>query len=446
MKTELILRNQLHHGRSSRRAALLCLISGALVCARPAGAQPVVTNVAAAQQAPPSQLVNISYTISDQTHTNARITILVSKDSGATWTVPANSFTGAYGNVYVTPTPAAQSVVWNAGADWGGHYTVNGRVRVQANDSDLVVIPPATFYMGDSIGLGYPDETFHYVTISTAFNIEANLVTGGEWNLVVEAFAQANGYDLAPAQQGAASGPAFKAANHPVQQVQWYDAVKWCNARSQYEGATPVYYTDAGFTSVYKTGMNDNLYVNPAANGYRLPTEAQWECAARGGVGYQNFPWPGSNNISLSQANYTESFYYIGGPPTYSFTLPYYYEADTVPPGWTATTNSSLGGTYNANMTGGLPYTSPVGAYGTNGYGLWDMAGNVEEWCWDWYGQYYYYNGQIDPQGPATGTYRVARGGSWSEDPSHARCANRGYGAPSTANSSIGFRCVRGLF
>ena len=87
-----------------------------------------------------------------------------------------------------------------------------------------------------------------------------------------------------------------------MQTVNWYDCVKWCNARSQQEGLTPVYYTDAGLTQVYTNGETTTVYANWTANGYRLPTEAEWEKAARGGLSGQRFPW--GNTITESQANY----------------------------------------------------------------------------------------------------------------------------------------------
>jgi len=465
MKTRLF--QTVHRPNRGVMPGLACFLCGlvlALGLAPRATAQPVLANVTAIQQPLPSTLVNISYTISDVGHTNASVTIFVSKDAGATWTVPASSFTGAVGPyVSVGPTPTVQTVVWNAGADWGGHYSTTCRVRVQASDTDMQLIPAGYFYMGsrysDTDGL----EPVHAVTLTSAYNIEVNLVTGGEWNLVVEGYAQAHGYDLAPAQQNGASGPAFKAANHPVQQVMWYDAVKWCNARSQQEGVAPVYYLDPGYTVLYTTGMVDTVYMNTNALGYRLPTEAQWECAARGGLDFLRFPW-GTNpsetniNITLAQANYTENYVYnqYGNSPFY-FGLGFdsAYEADGPPPGLGETNSVYTYGSYNPNTAGGLPYTTPVASYGTNAIGLYDMAGNVAEWCWDWYYVWYYPQSPADdPLGPTypwsepgyTLTTRVARGGAWSQDPSYLRCACRGNYAPATASTSVGFRCVRGPF
>jgi formylglycine-generating enzyme required for sulfatase activity len=205
-----------------------------------------------------------------------------------------------------------------------------------------------------------------------------------------------------------------KAANHPVQTVTWYDVVKWCNARSQKEGKTPAYYTDAAMTQVYTNGQA-SPYVK-WDRGYRLPTEAEWEKAARGGLSGKRFPW--GDTITHNQANY------------YSSTS---YAYDT----------SSTRGYHPNYQAGGMPYTSPVDSFAANGYGLYDMAGNVWEWCWDWYSSSYYGSSPgTDPRGPASGSYRVFRGGGWYGSAWNSRSANRDDYYPTSRDYGIGFRPV----
>jgi len=280
------------------------------------------------------------------------------------------------------------------------------RVHGIAAPANMCLIPGGTFTMGDILD-GESDAIPTNVFVS-AFYMDANLVNYGQWQSVY-IWGTNNKYGFDNVGSG-------KASNHPVQTVNWYDVVKWSNARSQQAGLTPVYYTDAEFTLVYTNGDFDTIYPNWAANGFRLPTEAEWEKAARGGLNGNRFPW--GNTISESQAN---------------------YEGDT------NNFNYDLGSNgYNVAFNDGVfPYTSPVGSFAANGYGLKDMAGNVFEWCWDWYGTPY---GQIssgNPTGPAIGNARVERGGSWSNVAGYARCACRAFGYPNGTDQYVGFRCVR---
>jgi len=284
----------------------------------------------------------------------------------------------------------------------------------------MVLIPAGSFLMGNSIGdsdITDANPTNVYVS---AFFMDTNLVNLIIWNAVYTYAVALNGYSFDNAGD---AGAGYAANYYPVQTVSWYDCVKWCNARSQQAGLTSVYYTDAGFTQVYKTG--DVIpYVNWAANGYRLPTEAEWEKAARGGLSGRRFPW--GNLISEGQANY------YGDTNDLSY--------DLGPNGYNAI--GSIGGTN--------PATSPVGSFDMNGYGLYDMAGNVFEWCWDWYAAPQYpagspYLGGANPTGAATGSLRVLRGGLWNDPANFARCAYRRYVNPNAATDLIGFRCVRGL-
>ena len=286
-------------------------------------------------------------------------------------------------------------------------------------DAGMALIPGGSFTMGDSLGDGilYATPTNIYVS---SFYMDTNLVTDSLWQSVFT-YATNSGYSFDDA--GSAKN---NASNQPIQTVNWYDAVKWCNARSQKAGLTPVYYTDAGLTQIYTNGDTDSVYPKWTANGYQLPTEAQWEKAARGGLSGQRFPW--GDTISESQANYygdtTNQVNYSGGT-----------SYDLGPDG------------YNANFDSGVtPYTSPVGYFPANGYGLYDMAGNLQDWCWDWYGPSYGLPSTNNPTGPVSGAYdgfRVTRGGFWGFQAFVARCAYRSQSGPATAQYSTGIRCVK---
>lgn len=263
----------------------------------------------------------------------------------------------------------------------------------------------------------------HAVELS-AFAMDKTLVTGQQWSNIYN-WAINNGYTFTNA--GSA-----KAGDHPIHSITWYDAVKWCNARSEFEGLTPAYYTsDAlGEDDVYREGWASisNTWVRWDA-GYRLPTESEWEIAARGGgVGHSDRFWWG-NVISHSNANYN-----AGGesatPVPYNLSAGEERHPDFIDP------------------VGGFPYTNPVEWFEPNPLGLHDMPGNLVQWCWDWYSDTEYAERYaegipvVNPRGPDLGADRMLRGASWNSVVLNTRLSNRTRVAPATANAIIGFRTV----
>jgi len=355
--------------RTIRIAILACALQLALSYPVFAAAVSSVT----AQQRAGTKLVDITYNVS----ATSRVVVEVSAKIGNT-PIPLNTLSGDIG-AGVLPG-SGRRITWDAGTDWDGQYSSQIRFTVRASDK-MALIPGGTNSGTD------PDFGTYSLTVNS-FYMDKYEVTKALWDEVYT-WAVANGYSFDHGGSG-------KAANHPVHTVSWYDVVKWCNARSQKEGR-PAVYTVNG--SVYKTGQADNV-VQTSAAGYRLPTDAEWEYAARGGLSGRRFPW--GDTITHSRANYYSS-------SSYSY--------DTSP-------TRGYHPTYNDGV---YPYTSPVGSFAPNGYGLYDMTGNLWEWCFDWYPGY-------------EGSFRVLRGGSWLSFAGLCRVGGRNNRWPDRAFYRVGFR------
>jgi len=389
-----------------RTTIVRLLVLFALLIAARAIAAPVVSNLTASQRTG-TRLVDVRYDLAAPGFPTVAVSLAISSDGGVTWTVPATSVSGAIG-ISVAPG-TGKVIVWDAGADWPSGYSTQMRFRVTADDVEgLSFIPGGSFTMGRTSGDGDSDAPPVTVTVS-AFYMQKTETTKAQWD-EVRAWGASNGFTDLRTGYG-------KAANHPVESVTWWDVVKWCNARSAKEGLTPVY-TVSG--AVMRTGQTVPT-ANWNANGYRLPTEAEWEKAARGGVEGKRFPW-GTETISHSEANFRNS-----GGEEYATGTPSYH------------------GSYRNGQV--MPYTSPVGSFAANGFGLNDMSGNVWEWCWDWYGGNSYVDGASDPRGASSGSNRVLRGGSWSAYAFSCRAAFRFNLSPIFTQISLdegrGFRPAR---
>lgn len=388
--------------------------------------QPVVSNVTASQSVG-TRSVAIGYTLRHPQSLPCTVTIQVSRDNGSIWEVVA-SVSGAVGaGVPSTTGATGKSVTWNVGSNWPAQVFSEVKVRLIADDgqgggpslSSYAAIMTGAFVMGDSFGdQGDSNELPRRVVNVSAFYLAKKETTKAEWD-DVWLWGATHGYTDLPSGSG-------KAANHPIVDVSWHDVVKWINAKSEKDGLTPVYYINDTQTMVYRVG---NVNISSAqvkwnSNGYRLPTEAEWEKAGRGGLTGKRFPW--GDTITHEQANYnsTQTYYYAydlsgdGYHPSYQQGRTLYFD--------------------------NFPYTSPVGSFAANGYGLFDMAGNVQEWCWDWYGSHSS-AAVTDPTGPPSGNSRVFRGGSWSRNALYARTANKfnGSWSPESRGNDVGFRLAR---
>lgn len=257
-----------------------------------------------------------------------------------------------------------------------------------AAPGDMALIKGGTFLMGspETENWREADEVRHTVAVSD-FYIGTREVTQKEYVALT---------GKNPSE--------FKGNSLPVESVSWYDAVAFCNLKSAKEGLTPAYVIDGG-----------NVTWNRDADGYRLPTEAEWEYAARAG---SEGPFSVEPSPSPRQANYYGHY-------------PYNIEQNY----FTTEKLDVQPGIYRAK-------TLPVGSFKPNAWGLYDVHGNVSEWCWDRYGAYPV-GPATDPAGPGTGAARVCRGGGWNDFAKHLRSAYRSSQTPDDVSASRGFRLAR---
>jgi formylglycine-generating enzyme required for sulfatase activity len=260
------------------------------------------------------------------------------------------------------------------------------RAFAQQVPTNLVWIPPGTFVMGSptSEAQRYSDETQHTVTLTKGFYMGKHAVRQGEYLALMGSnpsyFTTQDWY----------GNPISPDLNRPVEQLSWVDATNYCGqltGREQAAGRLP-----AGWV-------------------YRLPTESEWEYACRAGT---TTAFSFGSAIHGGMANFDDHWEY----------------------------DASIGDIYVSNPTvPWLPRTTTVGSYQPNAWGLYDMHGNVWEWCRDWYDSYP--TGSVtDPPGPTSGSYRVFRGGSWLNLGRNCRSAQRNYWNASYLDYSLGFRVV----
>ena len=311
---------------------------------------PVVTNVNFAMRNDESKIVDITYDVYEADGKTKFIKVEASSDAGDTWNLRIDKITGdiKYGKV-----SGIKKSVWNILEDNPEFYSERVQIKISAENDfyfeepEMITVEGGTFIMGGTMH-SY-EQPIHSVTLST-FKIAKYEITQKLWLAVM------------------GTNPSYFTGdlNRPVEKVSWNMVQQFITKLNQI------------------TGKN-----------YRLPTEAEWEFAARGGNQSQGYIYAGSNDIEA-----VAWYYYDSGNTTHT-----------------------------------------VGTKSPNELGIYDMSGNVCEWCNDWYGDYSA-GDTTNPQGSSSGTYRVLRGGSWDYYSINCRSAVRNYVRPENNPINVGVRLV----
>jgi formylglycine-generating enzyme required for sulfatase activity len=343
----------------------------------------------------------------------------------------------------VSGVSEGETIITATTADGGFEATCAVTVTQFIPEVDgMIWIPSGTFMMGSPFNepLSYDNEILHSVTLTEGFYMGKYPVTQAEFEKVMKynhSDFPDDYWDKYYLDRG---------DEYPVEGIMWYEAIIYCNFRSMDEGFNPVYLmykstapgangTPSGWTDIpanWSTNPEDwgdlpynldgttrwnNVRVVAGSNGYQLPTEAQWEYACRAGT---TTPFNTGDNIT---GPIMEGLEVVGGQANYNGKYPYNAPYDSK----------------GAN----LQQTIPVGLFPPNAWGLYDMHGNVAEWCWDWYGSFNRDMTMVDPTGPATGVDRVIRGGGFWDDGDGLRSAYRSRYRPYNSYGVNGFRVVR---
>jgi len=269
----------------------------------------------------------------------------------------------------------------------------------------LIEAKNVLFTMGSENG--FDDELpTHAVSFTNDFWMDEAEVTQAEYNSVMSA--SYDGYFAPTWNESYGLGD-----DYPAYEIEWGDAVLYCNALSRQAGMDSVYTYDSILGTPGYLCELENVTADFSKNGYRLPTEAEWEFAYRGNVD-TDFYWDQNfNPYPSTAADFTE------------------FDSHAV---WHG--NSEIFGIDDADYG-----THPVKTKIPNDFGLYDMAGNMFEWCHDWYGAYTA-DSQIDPTGPVTGSWHAIRGGSWANHSDYLRATNRTFTSPCYYYYLLGFRTV----